>query len=238
MLDFAAWAARRAAQPARRFTPTRELFILRTILAALGKIGILGLILIAFAFGLAGTVYLSLRSPNVSVPDVTSKTYGEGESSLETAGLTIRERARRFKSGVAPGVILDQFPRAGAVVKQGQTVAVIVSRAPKEGESVTSDEIVEEPKEERPTSPQNQNQNRAPRKPSNKNSNRNSNAQGGNTAGNSNAAGGAGNSNKDSNKNGAAGGANDTRPKNTNGGRPPAPGGARSNSNRRPTTNP
>ena len=209
---------------------------MRTILAALGKIGILGLILTAFAFGLAGTVYLSLRSPNVTVPDVTSKTYGEGESSLESAGLTIRERARRFKSGVAPGVILDQFPRAGSVVKQGQTVAVIVSRAPKEGESVTSDEIIEEPKEERPTSPQNQN--RPPRKPSNKNSNRGANSQGGNTAGgNSNAPGGANNSNKDSNKNSAGGGPNESRPKNTNSGRPPAPGGAR-NSNRRPATNP
>ena len=51
---------------------------MRTILAALGKIGILGLILCAFAFGLAGTVYLSLRSPSVTVPDVTSKSFAEG----------------------------------------------------------------------------------------------------------------------------------------------------------------
>lgn len=208
---------------------------MRTILAVLGKIGILGLILIAFAFGLAGTVYLSLRSPNVTVPDVTSKTYGEGESALESAGLTIRERARRFKSDVKPGVILDQFPRAGSVVKQGQTVAVIVSRAPKEGESVTSDEIVEEPEQERPTP--SGNQNRPPRKPSNKNSNKNSNSQSGNTGGASANTGGTDNTNKDSNRSGG-GGSNDNRAKNTNS-RPAAPGGARSNSNRRPaTTNP
>ena len=228
---------RAAVRSQRQFTPTHELFILRTILAVLGKIGILGLILIAFAFGLAGTVYLSLRSPNVTVPDVTSKTYGEGESSLESAGLTIRERAKRFKSDVKPGVILDQFPRAGAVVKQGQTVAVIVSRAPKEGESVTSDEIVEEPKEERPAS--SENQNRPPRKPSNKNSNRaNSNAQNGNTAGGSaNGAGGGDNTNRESNKNSNGSNSNDNRAKNTNS-RPATPSGTRSNSNRRPTTNP
>jgi len=165
---------------------------LRTILAALGKIGILGLILCAFAFGLAGTVYLSLRSPSVEVPDVTNKTFNEGDSALEAAGLSIRERARRYKSDVKPGVILDQFPRSGAVVKQGQTVAVIVSRAPKEGEAPASDEIVEgeEKKAEAETAAAvaNENQNR-PRRKANTNKNANANANAGPNANNRNSGG-------------------------------------------------
>lgn len=147
---------------------------MRNILAALGKIGVLGLILCAFALGLAGTVYLSLRSPNVDVPDVTNKDFREGRTALEASGLSIRERAKRFKSGVEPGVILDQFPRGGAVVKQGQTVAVIISRAPREGESPTSDEIVEKEEEKQSARESaNSNQNRERRRTA---TNRNTNA--------------------------------------------------------------
>jgi len=203
---------------------------LRTILAALGKIGILGLILCAFAFGLAGTVYLSLRSPSVAVPDVTNKTFNEGDSALEAAGLSIRERARRYKSDVKPGVILDQFPRSGAVVKQGQTVAVIVSRAPKEGEAPASDEIVEgeEKKAEAETAAAvaNENQNR-PRRKANTNKNANTNANtnaspnannrnsgGQNTGGSNQNAGGTLNANRNANS-GRNGNAND-RGRNTN----------------------
>lgn len=216
---------------------------MRTILAALGKIGILGLILCAFAFGLAGTVYLSLRSPSVAVPDVTSKTFNEGESALEATGLSIRERARRYKSDVKPGVILDQFPRSGAVVKQGQTVAVIVSRAPKEGEAPSSDEIVEgeEKKAEAETAAAvaNENQNRPRRKANtNKNANannRNSNANAGGLNGNS---GGAQNANRapanNSNRNANSarnGNAND-RGRNTNNRGAGAPGARNANSTR------
>lgn len=173
---------------------------MRKILAALGKIGILGLILIAFAFGLAGTVYLSLRSPNVTVPDVTSKTLGEGETSLEATGLNIRERAKRYKSDVKPGVILDQFPRGGEVVKQGQTVAVIVSRAPKEGESAPTDEIVEteEEKTQGANASPNGNQNRERRRGGNTNRGANS---GGNASPNSNNQNAGGNQNAASNGN-------------------------------------
>jgi hypothetical protein len=220
---------------------------LRTILAALGKIGILGLILCAFAFGLAGTVYLSLRSPSVEVPDVTNKTFNEGDSALEAAGLSIRERARRYKSDVKPGVILDQFPRSGAVVKQGQTVAVIVSRAPKEGEAPASDEIVEgeEKKAEAETAAAvaNENQNR-PRRKANTNKNANANANtnaspnannrnsgGQNTGGSNQNAGGTVNANRNANsvRNGNA---NDRPGRNTNNRSANAAGARNANSTR------
>ena len=158
----------------------------RSILSAFGKLGIVALIAVAFAFGLLTTVYLSLRSPNIQVPDVAGKTYLDGEKTLSKAGLDIRERAKRFRPDVPPGVILDQSPHAGEIIKAGQTVAVVVSRAPKEGEQPPDEAVAQERREERGTEglDENRNQNSNRRKPTNKNANGNLNS---NAAANSNA---------------------------------------------------
>jgi hypothetical protein len=151
---------------------------LRKILSAFGKLGVVALIAVAFAFGLLTTVYLSLRSPNVQVPDVTNKSYLDGEKTLGKAGLDISQRAARYKPDVPPGMILDQTPHAGEVVKGGQIVRVVVSRAPKEGEKPPDETVAEERKAERGTEglDENRNQNTNRRKNTNRNSNANSNA--------------------------------------------------------------
>lgn len=222
---------------------------LRSILSAFGKLGIVALIAVAFAFGLLTTIYLSLRSPNITVPEVVNQSYVDGEKTLAQAGLDIRERAKRYKPGVEPGHILDQSPRAGEVVKGGQTVAVVVSRAPKEGERPPDEEVIEERREERGTEAldQNKNQNANRRRNTNRNTNgnqnansrSNSNAGGRNeNSGNGNSAGRNANSARPQNQNSNAGrprnsnaGAATTnaRPRTTNTARPPA-----SNANRRP----
>jgi beta-lactam-binding protein with PASTA domain len=151
---------------------------LRGILSAFGKLGLVALLAVAFAFGLLTTVYLSLRSPNITVPDVSGKTYTDGENILSKAGLDIRERASRYKQNVPPGVILDQSPHAGEVIKGGQTVAVVVSRAPKEGEQPVDETVAAERSTERGTEglDENRNTNANRRKPTNRNSNGNSNS--------------------------------------------------------------
>lgn len=228
---------------------------LRSILSAFGKLGIVALIAVAFAFGLLTTIYLSLRSPNITVPEVVNQSYVDGEKTLARAGLDIRERAKRYKAGVEPGHILDQSPRAGEVIKGGQTVAVVVSRAPKEGERPPDEEVIEERRGERGTEAldQNKNQNANRRRNTNRNTNGNQNANASanaNSRSNSNAGGrndnsGNGNSgnrnansarpqNQNSNagrpRNSNAGAANtNARPRSTNTARPPA-----SNANRRP----
>jgi hypothetical protein len=107
--------------------------------STVGKLGIIIAIVIAFFIGLFGTVYLSLRSPEVKVPDVVGKDVLEGEAALDHEGLNMRRRAERFSPNVKPNTILGQEPQAGAVIKVGQTVAVVVSRAnAKEGESPVS----------------------------------------------------------------------------------------------------
>jgi beta-lactam-binding protein with PASTA domain len=226
------------------------------ILSAFGKLGIVALIAVAFAFGLLTTIYLSLRSPNIQVPDVSGKTYFDGEKVLSKAGLDIRERAKRFKPEVPPGVILDQSPHAGETVKEGQTVAVVVSRAPKEGEQPPDEAVAEERKAERGTEglDENRNTNSNRRKPTNRNANANSNANANaNSSLNSNENGGSRNANGGNANNKNAGNKNSngglntntrrtqntnatTRPANSNAGARTTPPGRPVNSNRRPPT--
>jgi hypothetical protein len=151
---------------------------LRNILSAFGKLGVVALIAVAFAFGLLTTIYLSLRSPNIQVPEVVNQSYFDGEKTLSKAGLDIRERAKRYKPDVQPGIILDQSPHAGEVVKAGQTIAVVVSRAPKEGEKPPDETVAQERREERGTEAldENRNQNTNRRRNTNRNTNGNQNA--------------------------------------------------------------
>ncbi len=207
------------------------------------------LLAVAFAFGLVTTVYLSLRSPNVQVPDVTNKSYLDGEKTLGKAGLDISQRATRYKPDVPPGIILDQTPHAGEVVKGGQIVRVVVSRAPKEGETPPNEAVAEERKSERGTEglDENRNQNANRRRNTNRNSNANSNASSNTNVGantnagaenahnaNSGNTGLFGNRNAAPNRNSNAG-ANTNRNRNSNAGVRTTNTSRPTNANRRPT---
>ena len=157
-------------------------------------------IAIAFLFGLATTVYLSLRSPEVKVPDVVGKNRFDAEKILADADLNFRVRATRPSNQAKPDTVLFQLPRPGEVVKTGQTVAMDISRAAKEGETP---ETVQ-PEEQNDNSNSNSNtatnlNENKPKKPKNKNANDNLN-------GNANA-----NANVNANSN-----VNDNRPVNAN----------------------
>ena len=145
------------------------------ILSIFRSIAIVIAIGLVFLFGVATTVYLSLRSPEVKVPDVVGKDRFEAERILGEADLKFRVRATRPTNESKPDTVLFQLPRAGEVVKTGQTVAMDISRAAKEGETpetVTPDE----PTENRNTnSGSNSNENK-PRRPKPKNTNDNVNA--------------------------------------------------------------
>lgn len=151
--------------------------------SALRRLGLIILIAIAFLFGLATTVYLSLRSPEVTVPEVVGKDRFEAERILGEADLNFRVRATRASNQVQPNTVLFQLPRAGEVVKTGQTVAMDISRAAKAGEAseVVNDKNASEEKalDNRNTNTsdnKNENENRPKRKPVNKNANENANA--------------------------------------------------------------
>lgn len=167
----------------------------RLALSAAGKVGIVLAVLVAFTFGLLGTIYLSLRTAEVKVPDVLGKDRLTAETMLDDAGLKIRVRGARPSVDKQPDTILSQLPEAGQIVKAGIPVAVEVSRSPKEGEYVPS--TVEDPTQEsaKPAensnnsnqattaTNQNQNQNKAQK---NKNTNKNANNKNANNSNNAN----------------------------------------------------
>jgi|SRR5215213_986882 len=176
--------------------------VAKRALSALSKIGIILAIAVAFLFGLAGTVYLSLRSPEVRVPDLKGKDRMAAEAALDDAGLNMKVRATRFSPDAKPDTILDQLPEKDDVIKVGQTVAVVVARGPKEGESAPSGEGGSGGEDKRPesgkpsenqnasgnTSATNQNENK-PKKPknaNNKNANNSNNSNNGNANRNAN----------------------------------------------------
>ncbi len=178
-------------------------------LATLRRLIIVIAIAIVFVFGLATTVYLSLRSPEVKVPDVVGKDRFEAERVLEDAGLNFRIRATRPNGQLKADTVLFQLPRAGDVVKAGQTVAMDISRTVKEGES--SEAVPQSTPEERPTI---QNTNDAasanenkPKRNKNTNKNANENANANANAGNRNA-----NANRPSLNKNANGNSNGTSP--------------------------
>lgn len=156
------------------------------MLSALRKIGIVAAVVAVFLFGLVGTVYLSLRTREVKVPDIMGKDRYAAEQMLESAGLKMRVRGT-MPSATKPDVVLNQVPEAGLTVKEGIPVTVQVSRLPKEGESVPTAEQSQQENTNKQTENQNanqttatnqnqtqsQNQNRP--KNRNKNSNKNSN---------------------------------------------------------------
>jgi hypothetical protein len=171
--------------------------VAKRALSALSKLGIVIAIAVAFIFGLAGTVYLSLRSPEVKVPDLKGKDRVTAEAALDDAGLHMKVRATRFSPEAKPDTILDQLPEKDKVIKVGQTVAVVVARGAKEGESgaVAGPGGTEEKKPEGEKTAENQNtgatisatnqnenQNKAkkPRNANNKNANNSNNANNGN----------------------------------------------------------
>ena len=146
-------------------------------------------IAIVFVLGLATTVFLSLRSPEVKVPDVVGKERSEAERVLGDAGLNFRVRATRPSSQVKADTVLFQLPRGGEVVKVGQTVAMDVSRPAKEGEAsdVAAPEKSPEEKPANTNETTSANENK-PKRPRNKNANDNENANALNRNGNTNRA--------------------------------------------------
>lgn len=156
-------------------------------LSVIRRLVIVIAIAVVFLLGWATTVFLSLRSPEVKVPDVVGKDRSEAEHVLAEAGLNFRNRAFRPSNQVKADTVLFQLPRAGEVVKVGQTVAMDVSRPAKEGEA--SDIAVPEPSpEEQPTIASDNaaaNENK-PKRPKNTNKNANENGNANNRNGNAN----------------------------------------------------
>lgn len=156
------------------------------VISVFRRLSIIVAIAVTFLFGLATTVYLSLRSSEVRVPEVVGRDRFEAEKVLADAGLNFRVRATRPSNQSKPDTVLFQLPRAGEVVKMGQTVAMDISRAAKEGEAAegaATDKRVAEEAENANREPSDANENRPKR---NRNANKNANENGNGNSANAN----------------------------------------------------
>lgn len=149
------------------------------ILTILKRIFIVVGIAVAFTLGLAGAIYLSLRSSETRVPDIVGKDRTSAENAISDAGLNFRVRATRSTSEAKPDTVLIQLPHAGEVVKVGQTVAVDISRPSPDGQPSTPSNANTQPTDKQDNSSSsntssNSNAN-TEKKPANRNAN-NSNA--------------------------------------------------------------
>lgn len=101
--------------------------------SAIGKLAIVGLLVIAFAGGMAGVVYMSLSGTEMRVPEIVGKDFVESEKELAALGLKIKKRADRVSSEPM-NTVLEQLPKAGETVKTGQMILVVVSKSGQTGE--------------------------------------------------------------------------------------------------------
>jgi len=101
--------------------------LISTGLSAIGKLAVVGVLLVAFLVGMAGVVYMSLTGAEVKVPDITGKDFVESEKELASLGLRIKKRADR-ESADKINTVLEQLPKPGETVKTGQMILVVVSK--------------------------------------------------------------------------------------------------------------
>lgn len=153
------------------------------VTSCLGRLAMIIAVAVTFLFGLTSTVLLSLRSSEVKVPNIVGKDRMAAEQELGHVGLNLRQRATRATADSKPNVILDQSPRAGEIIKTGQTVAVVLSRAAAEGEAIASTQNTGTGENKNANAGQtNDNANRR----ANRNTNRNSNRRASNNSNNGN----------------------------------------------------
>lgn len=105
--------------------------------SAIGKLIIVGILMAAFAVGMAFVVYRSLQGSEVAVPEIVGKNYADSERELESLGLRIKKRADRY-SEEAPNTVLEQIPRPGDTVKTGQMILVVTAKPNPEGDEKPS----------------------------------------------------------------------------------------------------
>lgn len=90
-------------------------------------------------------VVFTMRNGLIAVPAVVGKTTAEGAAVLESAGLVVEEGGEWFSVDVPKGSIISQEPSAGALVRRGDVVVVIVSAG---SETFLMPDVVGRPAEE------------------------------------------------------------------------------------------
>lgn len=101
--------------------------ILSTGFSAIGRLLFIVVLLTAFSLSMGWVIMQSLNSSEVTVPEIVGKDFVESEKELASLGLKLKKRADR-PSKDQINTILEQLPRPGETLKQGQVIFVVVSK--------------------------------------------------------------------------------------------------------------
>jgi len=71
--------------------------------------------------------FWTLHGANAVVPQIKGKSYNEAESTLLANKLSIEISDSIYDRKLAPGTVVESWPRAGAIVKEGRQVYVTVT---------------------------------------------------------------------------------------------------------------
>lgn len=93
------------------------------LLAALGVVFVLGVL----SFNFLLMPRLVHRNPEVRVPDLAGLPLEDARSAAAAEGLVLETVRSDAHPSIPAGGVLDQVPRAGAVIRSGRRVAVVVS---------------------------------------------------------------------------------------------------------------
>jgi len=111
--------------------------IVKAGVSAITKLTILAVLAVAFLFGMATVVYMSLQGSVVQVPQIVGKNLADGKSELAALGLKVQVRASRPTTD-PPDTVLEQLPRPGETVKTGQMIVVVTSKPSTQPEDTPS----------------------------------------------------------------------------------------------------
>lgn len=100
-------------------------------------LGTVAVLAVAFFFGLATVVVMSLQGEEVKVPELVGKNLAESRNALTSLGLQIKVRASR-PSTDPPDTVLEQLPKPGETVKTGQLIFVVTSKPSAQPEETPS----------------------------------------------------------------------------------------------------
>jgi PASTA domain len=111
--------------------------IVKTGVSAITMLATVAALAVAFFFGLATVVYMSLQGEEVKVPELVGKNLAESRNQLSSLGLQIKVRASRPTTD-APDTVLEQLPKPGETVKTGQLIFVVTSKPSAQPEETPS----------------------------------------------------------------------------------------------------